>query len=216
MSRNCFIFSLLFFLFFPSIRLVAQELNPRIVEITSHVSGDVIQGVVSIAGNSDVEGFISWELTYSYAEDSTGTWFLIYESDIPVQDNTLAEMDTTRITDGNYNIRLTVYLKESRRAHFTIRDIRVRNYSPIETNTPAPPFTSTPSTVTPLLNQTDTGESQPSETPPPKTPTPLPTNPIRISPSDISNTLIRGIVGAVAAFLLIGLYITIQKAVSKS
>jgi len=216
MSRNFFIISFVIFLFFPSIRAIAQDLNPRKVEITSHVSGEAIRGVVSITGNSNVEGFISWELTYSYAEDVTGTWFLIYESDIPVEDDRLAEMDTTRITDGNYNLRLTVYFREGRRAHFTIRDIRVRNYSPIETNTPVPTFTSTPSTATPLPNQTSTIEYLPTVTPPPQTPTPLPTNPIRISSADISFSLIRGIAGAGAAFLLIGLYITFRKALSKS
>ncbi|MFN2303974.1 MAG: hypothetical protein ACK2TV_09615, partial [Anaerolineales bacterium] len=46
------------------------------VEITAPASGSPIQGTVAISGSTIIEGFISWEITFGYASDTTGTWFL--------------------------------------------------------------------------------------------------------------------------------------------
>ena len=95
----------------------AQETAPQ-VEITSHNAGDAIRGIVPIEGNTEVEGFLSWELTFGYAGDTTGTWFFITESDQPVSGGILTQWDTTTLTDGTYNLRLTVFLDGGRRTHF--------------------------------------------------------------------------------------------------
>ena len=207
-----FLFSLSLLL--PIFRVDAQESSPVVV-ITSQTAGDAVRGIVPISGNTAVEGFQSWELTFGYAGDKTGTWFFIAESDQPITDDILTQWDTTTLTDGTYNLRLTVFLEGGRRTHFIIPDIRVRNYTPIETVTSTPTLTSTPFTVTPQPSLTPTITLPPTETPIPDTPTPLPTNPIEISPRHVSNSLMRGAAGALAAFLAIGLYTTLKKVFRK-
>jgi hypothetical protein len=213
------VFTLLIFLLYallPTTQVCAQDLITRKAEITNITEGEAIRGIVPVSGNSLVERFVSWELSFSYAEDTTGTWFLIAESDVPVDDGLLAEWDTTTITDGNYNLRLTISLEEGRRTHFTIQNLQVRNYTPIETNTPIPTATSTPFTNTPQPSKTPTRTLAPTETPFPNSPTPLPTNPIEISTAEISYSLVRGVAGVVTAFLVLFLYSAIRKAVRKS
>lgn len=195
--------------------VAAQSGDSAGVEITTPSSGTPIQGNVTIEGSTLIEGFLSWEITFGYVSDSTGTWFLIAEGEEQVSSGELTQWDTTTITDADYNLRLTVFLDGGRREHFVINNLRVRNYSPIETITPKPTLTSTPFTETPLPSLTSTSTTQPSDTPIPVTPTPLPTNPVTITQSDINNSLIRGAAGALAAFVLIGLYLSIKRIIRR-
>jgi hypothetical protein len=194
----------------------AQALEEAKVEITSLAAGEALRGQVAIHGNTDVEGFISWELNFGYSEDATGSWFLIAEGDQPVSDGLLAEWDTTTITDGDYQVRLTVFLEGDRRTHFLVPDIRVRNYTTIETLTPTPTLTATPYTLTPQPSPTLIPSQPPSQTPVPETPTPLPTNPIAISTTEINTSWQRGALGSLAAFLLLGLYLSIKAMFTRS
>lgn len=189
----------------------AQEQDTSTVEITSLRAGEAIRGIVRIVGNTAVDGFVSWELTFSYTNDTTGTWFIIAEGDELIEDGTLTEWDTTTITDGNYKLRLTVFLEAGRRSHFVLPDIRVRNYTPIETDTSTPTLTPTPFSVTPQPSSSPTITQMPTNTPIPNTPTPLPTNPLVFSASKVSGSLVRGATGAMAFFVIIGLYGTIKK-----
>jgi hypothetical protein len=203
-------------LLFPGQLIHAQDLDTRRGEITTPVDGEAVRGIVAIQGNTLVDGFLSWELNFGYADDSTGTWFLIEESDEPTEGEVLAEWDTTQITDGIYNVRLTIFLEEGRRSHTIVEAIRVRNYTPIETNTPIPSLTSTPFTVTPRPSSTGTPTQVPTETPIPASPTPLPTNPLEVSEDSFTSSMTRGAAGALALFLLIGLYSTLKKTYRKS
>ena len=200
---------------FPTSWVVAQSEDSANVEITMPSQGTPLQGTVTIVGSTLIEGFISWEISFSYSSDSTGTWFLIDEGDEQVINEQLAQWDTTTITDGDYNLRLTVFLQGGRREHNVVDGIRVRNYSPIETITPTPTLTSTPYTETPQPSTTPTSTTQPTETLIPPTPTPLPTNPATITQSDINNSLIRGAAGALAAFVLVGLYLSIKRVIHR-
>ena len=163
-----------------------------------------------------VDGFVSWELNFSYAIDTTGSWYLIAEGDQPVSKGLLAEWDTSTITDGNYQVRLTVFLEGDRRSHFVVPDIRVRNYTAIETLTATPTLTSTPYTLTPQPSQTATLSQTATVTTVPDTPTPLPTNPIEISPFEINTSVARGVLGTLAAFLLMGLYLSLKRVFQRS
>jgi hypothetical protein len=207
-------FLLSIILLIPIFSVGAQESSPT-VEITSQAAGDAVRGIVPVSGNTAVEGFQSWELTFGYAGDKTGTWFFIAESDQPVDYDILTQWDTTTLTDGTYNLRLTVFFEGGRRTHFIVPDLRIRNYTSIETVTPTPTLTSTPFTVTPQPSLTPTITEPPTETPIPDTPTPLPTNPMEISTRHVTNSLMRGAAGALAAFLVIGLYATLKKVFRK-
>ena len=211
MRRIFFVILTLQVLLVPVSWVAAQTGNAAGVEITAPIPGTPLLGTVPIEGSTLIEGFISWEITFSYANDSTGTWFLIAEGDEQIASGELTQWDTTTITDGDYNLRLTVYLQGGRREHALLNNLRVRNYSPIETITPTPTLTSTPFTETPRPSLTPTSTIQPTETPIPNTPTPLPTNPATITQTNINNSLIRGAAGALAAFVTVGLYLSIKR-----
>jgi len=202
---------LLIVIFIPVAGVEAQEVSTE-VEITYPNTGDAIRGIVPIHGVSDVDGFLSWELTFGYIRDTTGTWFFIAEGDDPIMDDVISLWDTTTLTDGTYNLRLSVFLEGGRRTHFIVPDLRVRNYTSIETSTPIPPLTSNPFTITPRPSLTPSITQSPTET---LTLTPLPTNPIEITNRNVSNSLTRGAAGALAAFLLIGAYTTLRKVFRK-
>ncbi len=215
MHRFIFVILILFMMLVPVSWVAAQTGVSAGVELTAPTSGTPLQGTVTIEGSTIAEGFISWEITFGYASDSTGTWFLITEGNEQVTRGVLTQWDTTTITDGDYNLRLTVYLQNGQREHFVVDNLRVRNYSPIETFTPSPTVTATPYTETPQPSLTPTSTTQPTETSIPHTPTPLPTNPAIITQSSINNSLIRGAAGALAAFVLIGLYLSIKRMIRK-
>ncbi len=178
-------------------RPVAAQVAPGII---SPRQGDVLQGVVTIRGSSDVTGFLSAEVAFAYAGDTTGTWFLIATSSQPVDADTLATWDTTTITDGDYNLRLRVYLSDGKTLDATIPNLRVRNYTAVETPTPAP----TALQPTPIPTET------PTPTPFP-TPTALPGNPAVLTPRDISISLAYGGLGAVLLLVILGIYLWLRQ-----
>ena len=202
-------------MFAPDFRVLAQTENSPGVEISAPAPGTPLQGLVTIEGSTVAEGFQSWEINFGYANDATGTWFLIAEGEAQITRGELTQWDTTMITDGDYNLRLTVYLQGGQREHYIVDDLRVRNYSPIETITPTPTLTPTPYTETPRPSLTPTTTQPPSETPIPDTPTPLPTNPVTITQSNINNSLLRGAAATAAAFLLVGLYLSVKRMIRK-
>lgn len=215
MAKRVFLLITVLLLLIPSSSAIGQVISTRKGEIRSQVDGQAIFGIVPVEGNTLVEGFFSWELNYGFVEDTTGTWFLIAESVEPINDGLLAEWDTTQITDGDYNLRLTLFLEEGRRSHTTVRGLRVRNYSPIETDTPEPTLTSTPYTVTPLPSNTPSPTQIPTATAIPPTITPLPTNSLELPSTALSNSMMRGAAGVLALFIVIGLYTSIKRTLRK-
>jgi hypothetical protein len=163
--------------------------------------GQALQGSVAVIGNTAIHGFVSAELAFSYAGHPEDTWFLIAETDQPVSDGTLAQWDTNAITDGNYDLRLRVRRDDGSIQEQVIPGLRVRNYTPAETNTPTP-VTPTATVVpgkTPVPTQTDT--------PPPKpTPTTLPTNPAEVTSGDAATSLGKGALAILGLFALMGVY----------
>ena len=195
----------------PDLNAVGQESDPTDqlpqVAINSPVNGQVLQGPITISGHTSVDGFIFGELKFAYIQDLTDTWFLIYESDEPVSDGELTQWDTSTITDGEYNLRLVVTLEDGSQLASDISNLRVRNYTPIETNTPEPSATHAPGD-TPVPTITPT----PTVTPIPPTATPLPPNPAQISPQDIILSLGKGVLVAIGLFAILGIYQLIRTA----
>jgi len=162
--------------------------------------GDVLQGVVTINGTSDATGFVSDELSFTYADDPTGTWFLIAMNSQPVFNDTLATWDTTVITDGDYVLLLRVYLTDGSSREALVSGLRVRNYTPVETPTPIPPAQE----PTPLPTVTPT-------TTPFPTPTTLPRNPATLAPTDVSASILYGGLVALLTFVIIGFYFWLRR-----
>jgi hypothetical protein len=197
MNRIGIIFFLIPFLAAVAIRSVAAQVGRG---IDSPQQGEVLQGVVTIRGSSNGTGFLSSEIDFAYAGDTTGTWFLIATSTQPVDSDILATWDTTTITDGNYNLRLRVYLTDGSHLDATVPDLRVRNYTPVETPTPAP----TALQPTPVPTTTLTPTPFPS-------PTALPPNPAVMTPADVSTSLAYGGLGAVLLLVLLGIYLWLRR-----
>ena len=174
------------------------------VTILSPMPGQALQGLVPINGFTALDGFQKAELEFAYTHDQTHTWFVLNESDKPVAGGLLAQWDTTTLTDETYDLRLTVLLNDGRREGMTVTGLRVRNYTPIETDTPTPVApTSTPvpgDTPVPTITPT------PTVTPIPPTFTPFPPNPAQLSTQDIATNLGKGALAVVGMFALMGIY----------
>ena len=197
MTRIGLLFLLVLFLTAVAVRNVGAQVGPG---ITTPSQGEALQGVVTISGSSDVAGFLSMEVTFAYAGDTTGTWFLIASSNQPVHSDTLATWDTAAITDGDYGIRLRVFLNDGSFLDTLVMNLRVRNYTPVETPTPPPTALQATATLTPTM----TGTPFPS-------PTPLPHNPAILTPKDVSKSIAYGGMGAVFFLIILGAYLGLRR-----
>lgn len=170
--------------------------------IHSPVSGQALQGKVPIEGFSALEGFLSAEISFTYAQEAEGTWFSILRSKEPVPGGLLAEWDTTTISDGLYTLRMVIHLADGTSQTVLVENLRVRNYTPVETSTPSP----TPGATATRAGPAFTPTVRPTLTPIPQISTPLPANPAEITPEDIRLHLGKGALAAFGMFALAGLY----------
>ncbi len=184
------------------------------LQILSPKPGQALQGSVPVVVDTTVENFQTVELTFRYTNDLTETWFLIYQGIQPVTGTMLVLWDTNTITDGDYVLRMVVTFKDSSQKAITIPDLRVRNYTMVETNTPPPePPTSTsapPATPTPVAITTSTPLVTQIATDIPVQTTSIPTNPAELNRTDILAMTGKGALAAVCFFILIGIYSQIR------
>jgi len=176
--------------------------------IQSPLPDEAVQGLVQIKGSTLIEGFSSFDLAFSFENDLTETWFLITQNQSPIADDVLGEWDTSMLSDGDYSLRLTVHRIEASPIVIIIEGIRVRNYSPIETDTPSKPANSiTPTAIgiTPTSKASIISQSLRS------TPTPLAKNPAEINPQEIESSIQRGAIFAGIFLLGLGLYALTRK-----
>jgi hypothetical protein len=180
--------------------------EPPAASLQSPLSGQALQGIVAVTGRLPAEGFRWAELSFTYDQDPRQTWFLIAEFSQPVAGE-LAEWDTTVLTDGQYLLRLLVQLENGEQVEATVPGLRVRNYSPIETNTPAP-------TPSPPAGETPAPSPSPTPTGTPRSPTPtsLPPNPASLSGQDIQGSLAKGVFFTMGCFALFGIYLRARSA----
>jgi hypothetical protein len=186
----------------PSLTPTASPESLSLV-ITSPAPGQALQGAVPVAIQLGSVSIQFVELAFAYSRNPTGTWFLIFESTGPVNPGELARWDTTTLTDGEYSLRLVAVLVDGGRAEARVEGLRVRNYTPIETDTP----TNTPVPgVTPVPTATLTPIVIPTDTPIPPTATLVPTNPAVITPRQAALSMGKGALAAAGLFALLGLY----------
>jgi hypothetical protein len=114
------------------------QVYPGIPQIHNPRSGAVLQGVIAIWGSTDLAGYDHHQISFNYSDSHEDTWFLIAKSDSKVSDGELATWDTTTVADGNYKIRLEVFLINGNSNEIVVDNLRVRNYTPIETETNTP------------------------------------------------------------------------------
>jgi len=164
--------------------------------------GLAVQGVVSIAGSTQVEGFSSALIEFRYEDDPQQTWFIIQENIPSIVNDVLASWDTTTITDGIYHLRLMVVKSDGTFITAEVAGVRVRNYSLIETNTPAVvPEETTESSATPVFTP-EIAQS---------TPTAQPPNPVTVSNVDLQTSAAGGLFVSLGLFLLFGIYFGLSR-----
>ena len=168
---------------------------PGFAELTSPQPGQVVSGLVTLSGTADHPAFNRYELSFAYDEDPTDTWFSIGEPvDTRVIDGRLALWDTSTITDGDYSLRLRVWLQDGRSLEAVVPGVHVRNYStdPV-IPTAVPPEAGRPQ-PTPTLPAAQAGIEAPPEPPP--------SEPSAPSPFWIGAAVSLTLLAAVAAYAL--------------
>jgi hypothetical protein len=118
--------------FLLSLTVAQAPASEETVRISAPGNNEVLQGVLTINGSTTVSTFASGELQFSYNK-TPKTWFLIQSLEQPVLDGKLAAWDTNSVTDGVYDLRLVVIMKDGSQKEAFISGLRIRNYTPIET-----------------------------------------------------------------------------------
>ncbi len=169
--------------------------------ITSPTKDQVLQGQVTITGTTGASNFASAELAFAYVSDRTNTWFVIQTLAQPVEAGPLADWDTTRITDGDYVMRLRVFTSDGSFQDAEIPFV-VANYTlpAVAAATPTPTEEASiqiPTAVVVVPSAT----SAPTELP---APTPLPPNPAAMQTDLVYRGLGQGALIAAALFVVLG------------
>lgn len=94
--------------------------------INNPITGGIVEGTVEIRRNTPPENFAYAKVAYLYMgeEDSR---FLITRIDQPLEGELLATWDKTMITDGIFQLRLTVKISDGDNSETITRYIRVAN-----------------------------------------------------------------------------------------
>ncbi len=187
--------------------LAAQDTPP--VAITSPAPGDALRGEMTITGTTDVLGFTGSQLDFSYASNPTDTWFTLQSSAQPVVDSPLALWDTTLISDGDYVLRLRVFVEDGTFQEVTV-PVKVQNDTPIVI--PTPVITSTPDKLDVGLPTPFLVAVSPTPTPTPRpTPTPLPTNAVSMNQTAVYTSLGRGALVILGLFAFVGIILRFRR-----
>lgn len=199
----------LFFSLLPIAFLFFVAQDSTAIAITSPAAGDILRGQVNIVGSTNAADFVSAELDFGYASDQTGTWFPLQTLPQPMVDSPLYTWDTTSITDGEYMLRLRVFLGDG-----TFQDVTV----PLKIQNDVIPVTATvPPTATPedqfVLIPTPfllAASPTPTDVPRP-TPTPLPGNPVSLGSNTVLASLGRGALVILGLFAFAGLILRFRR-----
>ena len=193
----------------PILFLLLAAQDSASVAITSPAAGDVLRGQVNIIGSTNAPNFVSAELDFAYAADATGTWFPIQTLSQPVFDSPLYTWDTTSITDGDYILRLRVFLADGSSQEVTV-PVKVQNdvipITPtvVPTATPEEKFVLIPTPFLLAASPTPTDVPRP-------TPTPLPGNPASLGSKSVLLSLGRGALVILGLFAFAGLILRFRR-----
>ncbi len=168
------------------------------VRFEQPVANQALQGRIPIRLTGRLETVRSVALWFAYAQDPE-TWFPLAQRRGLPADGLLAVWDTSTLTDGDYLLRVT-YTTQTGQHHTVEIQVRVRNYTPIETATPSP--TPAQASGSPGVGVTPS----PTATPQPPTATPLPPNAATLAPRRLTQAWRTGAILAALFLALLGLY----------
>ena len=184
------------------------------VAVTSPAPNEALRGEVNIIGSTDAPNFVSAQLDFAYASDITpvggqaGTWFPLETLSQPVFDSPLYTWDTTSISDGDYILRLRVFISDGTVQEVTV-PITLLNDS-VPTPTLAP--TSTPESVSAQIPTPFLLAASPTPTDVPRpTPTPMPTNSVALNRNEIYASLGRGALVILGIFAFAGIILRLRR-----
>jgi hypothetical protein len=196
---------LLFLLPFLLLSIAAQDPT---VAITSPAPKEAVRGPVNIIGSTDVPNFVSAQLDFAYASDPAGTWFPLQTLSQPVFDSPLYTWDTTSITDGDYILRLRVFISDGTVQEVTVPITLLNDSAPTPTLEPA----STPGSVSAQIPTPFLLAASPTPTDLPRpTPSPMPTNPAALDQNEIYTSLGRGALVILGLFAFAGLSLRLRR-----
>jgi hypothetical protein len=176
--------------------MIIFQSNPT---ITFPRQGDALQGNVTIVGSTQVNGFVSSEISFAYSGNTTATWFLISKSEQMVQNEILGEWNTSLISDGNYDLRLRTFLTDGTYFDKVIEELRIRNYTPVETLLPSPTASMQSRTADVLIQEVLS-----------PTPFSLPPNPVELTNHRLLRSLVLGFLATITIYLLISIFIKLR------
>jgi hypothetical protein len=175
-------------------------ISPSII-IVSPREGQALQGIEIIEGKIRGDGLKGGKISFRYTGEGAETWFFIADVEPTGEESSQAsfkvEWDTNDVTDGNYHLRILGEYQGGARIFEVVKDIRIRNQSPVETSTPAPEETRDPAAAAPTPTLASTQ---------PPSSTPLPDNPVEIKTTDLARVLTGSGIAILALFLLGGIY----------
>jgi hypothetical protein len=170
---------------------------PGFAEITSPVQGQPISGVVTIQGTAFHPAFKAYGVSFAYDPNPTDTWFPIGERvTTPVSDGRLAVWDTSGLTPGTYQLRLTVYVEEGKTIETDVGGLLIGRQPTLGASSSGTLATSSPSAPTPIGPPP---ASQPSESATQVTPW-----------ATLLQVLKVGALSASAALALLGIYAALR------
>lgn len=195
-------------LFLPFLLLLLAAQGSPNAAISSPGPGEILRGQVSITGTTSDPNFLSAQLDFSYASSPIETWFPLQALSQPVFDSLLYTWDTTAISDGEYILRLRVFLSDG-----TLQEARVAVSVRNDTRpTPTPAPTATAEQVTGLVPTPFLLAASPTPTDMPRpTPTALPVNPVSLEPVTVYSSFGRGALVILGIFALTGLLLRLRR-----
>ncbi|MHB8133415.1 MAG: hypothetical protein ACYDH1_04235 [Anaerolineaceae bacterium] len=176
-----------------------------LVRILSPQKGDVLQGNIDIIGTATGIGFQYAEISFRYQKDVPSEWFLISQISEPKVDDFLLTWDTSSIVDGNYQLRIQAFYLDGHHIEAIIEDLRIRNYSPVET------IVATNVSPSSLLSTEQPSQAMTSTKEILEYATPLPKNELTVEIGDISNSAFQGSVIGVLILIVIGLWLILRE-----
>lgn len=136
---------------FPTVQPAAATPYPYNVQITYPVDGSQIAGYVPIYGSASHPRFVQYALEWGPDPNPNNLWypFTAQPQMGVVLNGTLGAWNTTSVNDGNYQIRVHVWLNDGTDATDLVTGIRVSNTKP--TAVPTATATLRPNLV-PVIN----------------------------------------------------------------
>ena len=193
--------------------ILALFFQDAAVSITSPQSGQTLRGQIEIQGRMDVQDFASAELAFTFdasASDPAASWFPIQTYSQPAADSAIAIWDTTAVTDGDYALRLRVFLQDGTFQDALATGLKAQNEAPPPTAT----FTEAVFNFKPLNETPGAPESvQPTSTSPITyaTSTPLPANPASLTTTAIFTIFWQSALIILVLFAFFSLVLRLRK-----